>query len=660
MNAPHRLALMWLTLTSLLAAALGWAPVPRATYEDVAGPGRLYPPLALAGAAPDRGSAPLPSESPSPSPEATPRPTASPAAAQDTPGLYAVTSSYVVLRLGPNADSPTRSFHFGAGQTAFSRGQGVAGDFDGDGADTIGVYDSRQATFTLASANRARAPATVIAYGQPIVPADDNLGAYALAGDFDGDGVDTIGLFDPATNVFRLRNANAPGPPDRQFQYGSGIVRPIVGDWDGDGIDTVGVVDPQTGTAYLRNTNAPGNEDIVVETGHPRLLPVAGDFDGDGVDTVGMYSGENHTLYVRAGHSPGDAEIAVPLSSRAAVWGPIAGRWDTTGDPGEYAGFDWPTAAPADEGMDPARRAEAVRRGDHTENLHSLLVVRHGKLVTEAYYNGYDASMANCLKSVSKSVLSALFGLAIADGHVAGLEEPVSRYLPGYFRRGDEPRLGRLSLYNLLTRTSGQAWSDQSNLGPMIASGDWVAYVAGRPFVAEPGARWNYSTGLTHVASAALTEATGRPTHEYAEERLFEPLGISASRWDWDPDGRDFGGAEVWMRPRDMARFGQLYLRRGEIDGHRILKETWVRASTAGLVAASGGHTYGMWWWRRDFAGHDTYFAWGYGGQFIFVVQDLDMVVVFTSAWFRGARATTNGEVFRLLADYILPAATGD
>ncbi len=114
------------------------------------------------------------------------------------------------------------------------------------------------------------------------------------------------------------------------------------------------------------------------------------------------------------------------------------------------------------------------------------------------------------------------------------------------------------------------------------------------------------------------------------------------------------------MRPRDMARFGELYLRGGELDGVRILDERWVAASTGERVAASGSHTYGYWWWRRDFAGHPTYFAWGYGGQFIFVVEDLDLVVVTTSAWFRSAAASTNGPVFALLEEFVIPAVVGD
>ena len=238
---------------------------------------------------------------------------------------------------------------------------------------------------------------------------------------------------------------------------------------------------------------------------------------------------------------------------------------------------------------------------------HATLAVRHGKLAAEGYWSGYDATMANCIKSVSKSILSAAYGLAIEDGHLAGPEQRVASLLPEVFDDADRPQLAEITFGQLMNMSAGLEWDEQgASLGNMVASQDWPAWVAAQPFVSAPGARWNYSTGLTHVASTALARATGETTRAYVERRLFEPLGISATRWDLDPAGVHMGGAEVWM---------------------------------------------------RDFAGHPTYFAWGYGGQFIFVVPDLDLVVVATSAWFRGAQAATNGQVFALLEDFILPAA---
>jgi CubicO group peptidase (beta-lactamase class C family) len=471
--------------------------------------------------------------------------------------------------------------------------------------------------------------------------------------------VDTIGLYDGAANRFRLRNENAVGAADLEFVYGIGKVRPLAGDWNGDGVDTVGVLDPSTGTAYLRNTNDAGAEDIVFATGRAGMVPVVGDFDGDGVDSIGMYGGDGLRFFLRDSLDAAEEERVVALGSRASIWAPLAGRWDVSGDTGEHTGFDWVTDDPESAGFDAELLSAAYGRAAEIRNLHSLLVVRHGSLVGEAYYGGYDASMANCLKSVSKSFLSALYGLALEDGHLRGLEQPVSAFLPEYYQDDAEPRLGRTTINHLLTMRSGQAWTDSTHLGPMVASEDWVGHVAGLPFARDPGTRMTYNTGITHVASTLLTRATGMATHEYAEQRLFEPLGISATRWDYDPAGIDFGGAEVWMRPRDMARFGELYLRGGTIDERRIVGADWVSRSTRGIVSSSGEQTYGAWWWQRTFAEREVYFAWGAGGQFIFIVPELDMVVVTTSSWFRG-RSTTKGPVFALLEEHILPAVVGD
>ena len=574
-----------------------------------------------------------------------------------TVGLFSLSSDLTVLLLGETADAPTRRFHLGPGHTAFSRTWPVAGDFDGDGLDTVALYDGRAASFMILAANAADAHQERVAFGTPVVPVDDRRAVYALAGDFDGDGIDSIGLFDPTSNTFSLRNSNTSGPADLEFVYGIGPVWPLVGDWDGDGVDTVGVVVTSTGVAYLRNDNSTGPADLTVDTGHPGLTPLAGDFDGDGSDTVGMYDHATKTFYLRDAHQEPSHVREVVLDVPSGFWVPLAGRWDTRGETGEGTGFAWPVASPEEVHMDADMLSRGLRRAAQVENLHSLLVVRHGKLAAEAYFSGYDSSVANCLKSASKSVLSALYGLAIEDGSIAGPEQPIAAHLPQYYSSDIDPKLGRITIYNLLTMTAGQQWSDATNLGPMIASDDWVGYVAGRRFLAEPGKRWAYSTGLTHVASALLEEATGVSTRQYAQQKLFEPLGISVTRWDHDPHGRDFGGAEVWMRPRDMARFGQLYLRGGTLDGVRILDPDWVALSTRKHVTASRDYDYGMWWWRDAFAGHDTYFAWGYGGQFVFVVEDLDMVVAATSAWFLEPAASTHQEVFEILSDYILPAA---
>jgi CubicO group peptidase (beta-lactamase class C family) len=170
-----------------------------------------------------------------------------------------------------------------------------------------------------------------------------------------------------------------------------------------------------------------------------------------------------------------------------------------------------------------------------------------------------------------------------------------------------------------------------------------------------------YSTGLTHVGATLLTQAVGAPLREHATQVLFEPLGIQVVRWDRDPSGVHLGGAEMYFVPRDLARFGELYLRNGTIDGTPIVDSVAVQNSTAQVIApgaVDGTNGYGAWWWTRSFAGHPTFFAWGHGGTFIFVHRDLDAVVVVTSNPDVGysASGANSSAVFQLLEQQILPA----
>ena len=265
--------------------------------------------------------------------------------------------------------------------------------------------------------------------------------------------------------------------------------------------------------------------------------------------------------------------------------------------------------------------------------------------------------MAGNVKSVSKSLLSAVYGLAMQQGHIRDLDQPMAELLPDLFATGGNDRLASIKVRHMMEMTAGFAWDDTSTLFEMLATEDWPAFVAARRFVANPGDRWAYSTGLTHVASLALAEATGESTREFAAKRLIEPLGVRITRWDHDPHGTHFGGAEVWMRPRDMARFGLLYLQEGTVDGSRVLPADWVRSSTEPTIELGDSESYGAWWWQRTFAGHESFFAWGYGGQFVFVVPELNMVVVATSDWHRPVAESTYDEVFDLMERFIVPAA---
>jgi CubicO group peptidase (beta-lactamase class C family) len=265
--------------------------------------------------------------------------------------------------------------------------------------------------------------------------------------------------------------------------------------------------------------------------------------------------------------------------------------------------------------------------------LQSLLVSRHGKLVFEYYAKGMGPTRVTNVKSVSKSIISALVGTAIDRRILDGLNQPIARFFPELTKDPD-PRKARITVEDLLTMRSGLESTSFDNYGAWVRSRNWVAHALNQPLVSEPGTAMEYSTGSTHLLSAILTKATKGSTWAFAQESLGKPLGFTFSRWPRDPQGIYFGGNEMLMTPRQMVAFGQLYLNRGRVGDRQILPASWVDASCTprGRSRFNPDQTYGYGWWMRDFAGRQGCFAWGYGGQYILVFRDLGVVVVTTSS----------------------------
>jgi CubicO group peptidase (beta-lactamase class C family) len=312
----------------------------------------------------------------------------------------------------------------------------------------------------------------------------------------------------------------------------------------------------------------------------------------------------------------------------------------------------------ATRGLDSTLLAQAYAQAATLPRLRSLLIARHDTLLGEAYYHGASAARRTNIKSASKSIISALVGIAIAEGELTGLEQPIAPFFPAELPANPDPRLGSVTIGNLLSMQSGLEPTSFDNYGEWVASRNWVRYVLARPFVAEPGGRMLYSTGSTHLLSAILTRATGMSTLAYARSRLLEPLGIELAGWTRDPQGFYFGGNEMALRPRELLRFGELYRQHGRYEGKQIVPESWIRASWEPRTTSPyNGHRYGLGWWSRRSGSHDVHFAWGYGGQYLFIVPDLELTVVMTSD---ATSARAGGHLRALhgmLDTYIVPAA---
>ncbi len=279
--------------------------------------------------------------------------------------------------------------------------------------------------------------------------------------------------------------------------------------------------------------------------------------------------------------------------------------------------------------------------------LRSLLVSWRGRLAVEYYAPKVRATTPANIKSASKSVLSALVGVAIARGHLPPLDTPITRWFPS-LRDADDERKQAITLEHLLTMQTGLASTSGPNYGAWVRSRDWVAYALARPMVSDPGTSMEYSTGTSHVLSSVLTTATGVSTWQFARDTLTRPLGFTLARWPRDPRGIYFGGNDMLLTPRQMTAIGELYLHdgvvplAGQVDvladapgaGTRLLPEGWVDASCTPRTRSQfdPDREYGYGWWIRDFGGATACFAWGYGGQYIMVFRDLDLVVVATSS----------------------------
>ncbi len=314
----------------------------------------------------------------------------------------------------------------------------------------------------------------------------------------------------------------------------------------------------------------------------------------------------------------------------------------------------WVTAAqvPAPGLEAAAKSASALPR------LRSLLVSHRGELVLERYFGGARAAQAANIKSASKSIISALVGIAVSRGIIASIDQPIATYFPE-LAKDPEARKRAITVEDLLTMRSGLASTSGRGYGAWVQSANWVRYALTRPLIDPPGTRVEYSTGTTHLLSAILTKAAKVSTWQFAQDALARPLGFSLPRWLQDPQGVYFGGNEMSMTPRQMVRFGELYLNDGRAGGVQVLPREWIAQTQVprGKSRWGSDREYGYGFWIRDFAGHPSYYAWGYGGQFIFIVPGLELVVVTTSrSDVSTERRDHLGAIYDLVEQQIIPA----
>ncbi|MBC8057836.1 MAG: serine hydrolase [Rhizobiales bacterium] len=332
-------------------------------------------------------------------------------------------------------------------------------------------------------------------------------------------------------------------------------------------------------------------------------------------------------------------------------------------------------AAKDDASVDIDALCAAVRRIATPEaNLHGVVVERGGRLQLEAYFDGTDnpggslfsraASFGpddlHDVRSVTKSVMALLLGIAVDRGLVEGVDAPVLDYFPEHRDLAGTPK-SRITLAHLLAMSSGLAWDESGGyVRPgndetrMRFSSDPDRYVLDRELTDEPGARFNYNGGGTALLGEVVVRTSKMPLEAFAKEALFDPLGIGVTEWRRDRNGRvtPFGGLR--LRPRDMVKLGRLVLNRGQWNGRQIVSAAWIEQMTHDRLPA-GALRYGWQWWLGEIAfdgrRHRYLAAFGNGGQRVFIVDELDLVVVVTAGQYN--KDTSWQAPLRVLRDVV-------
>ncbi|MFG1497237.1 serine hydrolase [Saccharospirillum sp. HFRX-1] len=292
-------------------------------------------------------------------------------------------------------------------------------------------------------------------------------------------------------------------------------------------------------------------------------------------------------------------------------------------------------------------------------NLYTLQVAQSGELILAESFNGARLDQPANIKSASKSLMSALVGIAIERGVLDSTDQLIAPLLSDQLPADPDPRLQQITIGHLLSMQAGLERTSGRNYGNWVSSRNWVQNALARPFDAEPGGRMQYSTGSTHLLSAILTRETGRPTDELANEWL-APAGIRIVSWLRDPQGIPLGGNQVSMTPASLLAFGELYRRGGRaMDGTQVVSQQWIDASWQPYTRSRyTGDGYGYGWFLRDFDGYDGYYGWGYGGQMVYVLPELELTIAITSNPDTPAgRSGYRGQLHRLVEREIVPLA---
>lgn len=281
----------------------------------------------------------------------------------------------------------------------------------------------------------------------------------------------------------------------------------------------------------------------------------------------------------------------------------------------------------------------AFTKAAQIESIHSLVVWHNGSIIKESYFERGTSTTPHDVRSVTKSVISILVGIAIDKNYIQSVNQSINDFLQpiGYSLTSEQKNI---TIKHLLTMSSGIEWNELTNVSEYnnwISSPDQVKFLLNRSLTSPPGKVFNYNSAALHLLSVIITQASKMNTLEFARKFLFEPLGISITKWEVDKQGYYNGGAGLNITPLDMIKIGRLEINKGLYNSTQIVSASWIENSISSIISTNNanpyGYYYGYGWWTGSNSNFSYAFANGWGGQFIFVVPSLNVIVSATNTW---------------------------
>lgn len=310
---------------------------------------------------------------------------------------------------------------------------------------------------------------------------------------------------------------------------------------------------------------------------------------------------------------------------------------------------------------DTQSREQLINEAEQLTRLHGFVVIQDDHVVLDVDVRGADNRTPVNIKSVSKSVLSLLTGMAIHQGYLDSIEQPIAPLLGRFQIDHEDPRFEQITIEHLLTMQSGLESTSGRNYGRWVAQDNWTKYALSRPIVAEPGTRMIYSTGNSHILAALLTEVTGQSLHALAQEWLGETLRIQIPPWLQSPEGVFFGGNDMYLSARALAHIGRIYLNGGKVNEHQFIAADWIQNSFSPRTqSVFSDDPYGLGWFYYTFSldgeSVEAWYGRGFGGQMLYIIPSLNVSIAMISSPNPPSSGQYTRQIHQFVESHLLPS----